>query len=305
MAEPAPHIAPTSFNHKFVTTCGYKYHYVEEGDSKGEPLLLVHGFPDLWYGWRHQIKYLAKLGYRVIAVDCLGYGQTESPQELQEFGMKSVCSHLAGILDALDIPKVTIIGHDWGGAVVWRFGLYYPERLHGIISICTPFNPPTTKFRTLEEIVKAVPEFEYQLNFANPATTAKMDHEVDNVLGNILRMGNMHEQDVEYMVSQYKHSGFRGPLNYYKTTKVNWDDERSVVGKTIDMPCWIIIAKNDPFLKPHMSSKMKDFMPQLKSTMIEASHFVMTEKPDETNTKLKECLEDLAQRRTDQHKASL
>ncbi|KAF9952674.1 hypothetical protein BGZ72_006010 [Mortierella alpina] len=107
MTDPAPHIDPASFTHKSVTTCGHKYHYVEEGDPKGEPLLLVHGFPDLWYGWRHQIKYLAKLGYRVIAVDCIGYGQTDSPMELKEFGLKSVCAHLAGILDALDIPKVT------------------------------------------------------------------------------------------------------------------------------------------------------------------------------------------------------
>ncbi|KAG0209673.1 hypothetical protein BGX28_010052, partial [Mortierella sp. GBA30] len=193
MTAPAPHIAPTSFQHKFVTTCGYKYHYVEEGDPNGEPLLLVHGFPDLWYGWRHQIKYLATLGYRVITVDCLGYGQTDSPMELNEYGFKSICKHLAGVLDALHIPKVTIIGHDWGGAVVWRFGLYYPERLHGIISICTPYNPPAIKFRTLEEIVQAVPEFEYQLNFANPATTPKMDEKVDAFLGNILAMGNMHE----------------------------------------------------------------------------------------------------------------
>ncbi|KAF9993718.1 hypothetical protein BGZ65_010723, partial [Modicella reniformis] len=176
-------------------TCGLRYHYVEEGDPKGEPLLLVHGFPDIWYGWRYQIKFLANLGYRVIAVDCVGYGQTHSPMELHTFGMKSVCTHLIGIMDALNIPKVTIIGHDWGGALVWRFGLYYPNRLHGIISICTPYNPPSSQYRSLEEIVKAVPEFEYQLSLADPSTADKLDTMAENFLGDILKTEvNIHEK---------------------------------------------------------------------------------------------------------------
>ncbi|KAF9351826.1 Bifunctional epoxide hydrolase 2 [Mortierella sp. NVP85] len=163
------HIDPASFQHKFIMTRGIRYHYVEEGDPKGETLLLVHGFPDLWYGWRHQIKFLANLGYRVIAVDCVGYGETvffmsmicsfdcfssrrndrltgastdpssptfppqDAPMELHKYGLKSVCYQLVGILDILNIPKVTLIGHDWGGALVWRFGLHYPNRVHGII----------------------------------------------------------------------------------------------------------------------------------------------------------------------------
>ncbi|KAF9182091.1 hypothetical protein BGZ51_004965 [Haplosporangium sp. Z 767] len=210
--------------------------------------------------------------------------------------MKSVCAQLIGVLDALNIPKVTVIGHDWGGALVWRLGLYYPNRVIGIISICTPYNPPMQHYLSLEEIVKLVPEFEYQLGFADPKSTAEMDANVDGVLGNILRMGQIHEKDLEYMVNQYKHSGFRGPLNYYKTTKINFEDERGL-HKDIKLPCWIILAKDDPFLKPHMARKMKDHMPQLKSVMIDAGHFVMVEKPDETNSMLKQCLEDLAMRR--------
>lgn len=117
--------------------------YVEEGDPNGEPLLLIHGFPDMWYGWRHQIRYLAKHGYRVIAPDCLGYGQTvrttstrtrldlsydvqvtpansycllssdsfsiqSNPHDADEYSLKKICAHLAGLLDALNIPKVTV-----------------------------------------------------------------------------------------------------------------------------------------------------------------------------------------------------
>ncbi|KAF9116262.1 hypothetical protein BGX27_003855 [Mortierella sp. AM989] len=298
---PGPHIDPSSFEHKFLMVHGQRFHYVDEGNPKGEPLLLVHGFPDSWYGWRHQIKYLGNLGYRVIAVDCLGYGQTDAPMELHKYGLKSICTYLATILDILEIPKVTIIGHDWGGAVVWRFGLYYPNRLHGIISICTPFHPPAKKFMSLEEIVKILPNFEYQLNFAKPSTAALMDLKLSDVMGNILGMGDMHEKDIEYMIEQYKITGFRGPLNYYKTTRVNYEDEIGLQ-TTINLPSWIILAENDPYLKPQMAAKMKNFIPQLKSTTIVAGHFVMTEKPDETNATLKQCLDDLELRRS---KASL
>ncbi|KAG0010763.1 hypothetical protein BGZ80_001206 [Entomortierella chlamydospora] len=294
---PASHIDPASFEHKFALIQGHRYHYVEEGDPKGKPLLLVHGFPDLWYGWRHQIKYLAKLGYRVIAPDTLGYGQTDAPMELHKYGMKTVCAHLAALLDILEIPKVTIIGHDWGGAIVWRFGLYYPNRLHGIISICTPYNPPKKEFMSLEEIVKVLPEFEYQLTFANPSTIVKMNQNVDDVLGNIGTMGDMHAKDVKYMVEQYKLSGFRGPLNYYKTTRINFDDELGL-RNNIDLPCWIILAENDPYLKPYMASKMKNYIPQLKMTSLNVGHFAMTEKPDEVNATLKQCLEDLESRKS-------
>ncbi|KAG0370977.1 Alpha/Beta hydrolase protein [Gamsiella multidivaricata] len=296
MPAPAPHINPASFNHKFATTCGFNYHYVEEGDPNGEPLLLVHGFPDLWYGWRHQIKYLASLGYRVIVPDCLGYGQTESPMELQNYGLKSVCAQLAGLLDALDISEVTVIGHDWGGAMVWRFGIYYPNRVKGIISICTPYHPPKTEFRSLEDTVKAIPEFEYQLALADPDTTPKLDAEPDVMLRRVIGQGNVHEKDLEYYIDQYKLSGFRGPLNYYKTTRVNFDDEISYPS-TIDVPCWLIQALNDPYLRPYLADQMKDHLPQLKVTQIEAAHFAMAEKPDEINLALKHCLEDLAQRR--------
>ncbi|KAF9431533.1 hypothetical protein BGZ76_000189 [Entomortierella beljakovae] len=283
-----PYIDPNSLSSK---------HYVEEGNPKGEPLLLVHGFPDLWYGWRHQIKFLAKQGYRVIALDNLGYGQTDAPMELHKYGLKNCCLILAKLLDFLEIPKVTIIGHDWGGAVVWRFGLYYPNRLHGIISICTPYAQPFKKYFSLEDIVKVIPEFDYQLTFADPAYLADVEQNLDGFLEGVFAAANAGEKEMEYMIEQFKIHGLRGPLNYYKTTKINFEDE---VGLTnmINLPCWVIRATHDPFLKPSRANKMIDFIPKLKITEIEAGHFVMTEKPGEVNETLKQCLEDLKLRRS-------
>ncbi|KAF9979896.1 hypothetical protein BGZ75_009108 [Mortierella antarctica] len=111
-------------------------------------------------------------------------------------------------------------------------------------------------FRTLEvntcfppsELVQVEPKFEYQLKYANPASTAGMD-----------------ATDREYVVSQFKHSGFQGPLNYYRATSVNFIDEIGL-HKGIDLPCWIILAYDDPFLPVHLVYEMADYMPQTQDS---------------------------------------
>ncbi|KAF9551311.1 hypothetical protein EC957_009195 [Mortierella hygrophila] len=285
------HIDPNdpAFTHKFAQTKNLRYHYVEAGDPKGEPLVLVHGFPDLWYGWRYQIKFFAELGYRVIAIDNVGYGQTEAPMELEKYGLKAQSDHLAGLLDALDIPKITLIGHDWGGAFVWRFGLYYPDRVSGII-------------RTLEETIAIIPQFAYQREFVDPETVAKFDKNKLGFLSGALKAGDCHGQaELDYMVQEYSHSGYRGPLNYYKTRRINFDDELAHVPHKhqhiIHTPSWMILAKNDPYLLPQMANGMEKVIPGVKFATIDAGHFCMTEKVEEVNQALKTAVEDLIVRR--------
>ncbi|KAF8949535.1 hypothetical protein BGZ47_000076 [Haplosporangium gracile] len=307
-----PHIDPNDpiFTHKFAQTKNLRYHYVEAGNSKGEPLVMVHGFPDLWYGWRYQIKFFAELGYRVIAIDNVGYGQTDAPMELERYGLKAQSDQLAGFLDALDIPKITVIGHDWGGAFVWRFGLYYPDRLNGIISICTPYHAPSSTYRTLEEIIAILPQFTYQRDFVDPATIARMDGNKHKLLSMALKDGGCDGQaELDYMVQEYSRTGYRGPLNYYKTGKVNFDDELAALPHRhqhiIHTPAWMILAKNDPYLLPQMADGMGKIVPGVKFATVEAGHFCITEKAEEVNGLLKTAVEDLIARRNAAAKASL
>ncbi|KAG0252193.1 hypothetical protein BG011_007138, partial [Mortierella polycephala] len=104
-----PGYEPSDFNHKYATLGGYRYHYVEEGDPNGETLVLIHGFPDLWYGWRYQIRHLAKQGYRVIAVDNLGYGETDCPKcvghDVLPYSSKNLAKNMTELLDHLKVEK--------------------------------------------------------------------------------------------------------------------------------------------------------------------------------------------------------
>ncbi|KAK3831569.1 MAG: Alpha/Beta hydrolase protein [Linnemannia gamsii] len=296
-----PFIDPNSFEHKFVQTQGIKYHYVEAGDPKGEPLLFIHGFPELWYAWRYQIKFFAELGYRVLALDTLGYGQTDAPMELHKYALKSQVEQWVGILDILNIPKVTLVGHDWGGAFVWRFGLYHPERINGIISVCTPYTAPMPFYMSLEDIVKRVPNFAYQITMADPATLQAADANKEAFFRPLMSAGGYtHESEVEFTLQEFSRTGMRGPLNYYKTHRINFDDEISTLPNPhqhmIHLPCWIITATNDIYLKPHMSEGMEKYIPRLKRAVVDAGHWCMTEKAEDVNKLLKVAVEDVLER---------
>ncbi|KAF9128773.1 Bifunctional epoxide hydrolase 2 [Mortierella sp. 14UC] len=277
-----PYIDPNSFEHKFIQTKGIKYHYVEAGDPKGEPLLFIHGFPEFWYAWRFQIKYFAELGYRVLALDTLGYGQTDAPMELYKYGLKSQVEQWVEILDILEIPKVTLLGHDWGGAYVWRFGLYHPERL--------------------TEIIEAVPDLAYQRPLVDPATVQVLDADKESFFKPLLASGGCGDSkaELEYVLQEFSRNGMRGPLNYYKCTRINYDDELETIPHRhqhmIHLPSWIIHADHDIYLKPYMAEGMINFIPNLKTANVDAGHFCMTEKYNEVNALLKTAIEDVLER---------
>jgi len=117
---------------------GKTYSYIL-GQADGPPkanVVLVHGFPDLAWGWRYQIPYLMSKGYNVVAPDMLGYGQTDAPEPLEEYSLKNMSHDLAALVAELWGPQARIVlgGHDWGGAFIWRFAMWHPEILIGIFS---------------------------------------------------------------------------------------------------------------------------------------------------------------------------
>ncbi|KAF9125594.1 hypothetical protein BGW39_007279, partial [Mortierella sp. 14UC] len=179
----APGYEPSSFNHKYTTLGGHKYHYVEEGDPNGQTLVLIHGFPDLWYGWRYQIRYLASQGYHVIAVDNLGSGETDQPKcvglEVAPYSSKNLSKNLVELLDQLNVDKAVFIGHDWGAFIAWKVGLYFPERCHAIISVGNPHRQPTVEPFGPKDMAAENPLFSYMPEFEQPEIEGWYDGNVN------------------------------------------------------------------------------------------------------------------------------
>jgi soluble epoxide hydrolase/lipid-phosphate phosphatase len=129
----------SEFAHKFVKTNGIRMHLVEAGE--GYPVVFCHGFPELWYSWRHQLRALSEAGFRAIAPDQRGYGETDCPQPVEAYRVSELVGDIVGMLDALEIEKCAIVGHDWGGFVVWHAAMRAPARIARVAAINTPFMP--------------------------------------------------------------------------------------------------------------------------------------------------------------------
>ncbi|GAB5589467.1 Bifunctional epoxide hydrolase 2 [Umbelopsis nana] len=298
---------PTSFRHCSVEDLnGIRIHYIDENPSSKKVLLLLHGFPDLWFGWRHQIPFLASKGYRVIAPDLRGYGGTSSPESYEVYGHKTVSDDLVALLDYLQIPTVTVLAHDWYVALSIKM-----QRLRAlaVAVFCTPYMPPNKVYVPLEKIVERVPNFRYQLRFSDPSCDQELDADPDAFFTRLLRgcdegVGPLYdvkldtiirgrpavprskavsERQLQYYVDEYKKTGFHGPLNWYRTTKVKFEESKNL-DPEISHPAMMVTASHDAALPPSMANGMSKYIPKLEIHHVEGSgHWILWEKPTECN----------------------
>nr|XP_012999013.1 bifunctional epoxide hydrolase 2 isoform X1 [Cavia porcellus] len=236
---PAPLPVPCSPNdvsHGYVTVKpGVRLHFVELGS--GPVVCLCHGFPESWFSWRYQIPALAQAGYRVLAMDMKGYGDSSSPPEIEEYAMELLCKEMVTFLDKLGIPQAVFIGHDWAGVLVWSMALFFPERVRAVASLNTPFIPANPKVHPMESI-KANPAFNYQLYFQEPGVAeAELERNLNRTFKTFFRasdegfvsthkvteMGGLlvrtpedptlskmvTEEEIQFYVQQFQKSGFR------------------------------------------------------------------------------------------------
>ncbi|XP_045629921.1 bifunctional epoxide hydrolase 2 isoform X1 [Ursus americanus] len=298
---------------------GVRLHFVELGS--GPAVCLCHGFPESWFSWRYQIPALAQAGFRVLALDMKGYGESSAPPEIEEYSMEVLCQEMVTFLDKLGIRQAVFIGHDWGGMLVWNMALFYPERVRAVASLNTPFIPENPNVSPMERI-KANPVFDYQLYFQEPGVAeAELEQNLSRTFKSFFRAGDdmaflsvskvremggllvrapeepslssiVTEEDIQVYVQQFQKSGFRGPLNWYRNMERNWQWGCKAVGWKILIPALMVTAEKDPVLVPEMSKHMEDWIPYLKRGHIkDCGHWTQMEKPTELNQILTEWLE--------------
>ena len=151
--------------HTYIETNGIKLHVVQAGPKSGVPVVLLHGFPEFWYGWRNQIPALAEAGCRVIVPDQRGYNLSDKPKGVKNYGVFTLVNDIIGLIDALGYEKVNLVGHDWGAAVAWMLAILHPERLHklGIMNVPHPTVMRRFLTRDPEQIRRSWYVFFFQL----------------------------------------------------------------------------------------------------------------------------------------------
>ncbi|KAH9055591.1 alpha/beta-hydrolase [Lactarius vividus] len=312
---------PASFNHRTeLLSTGRTYHFVDHiPESYSGPaattaptILCVHGFPDIWYGWRYQIGPWVRAGYRVVVPDMLGYGGTDKPRAAEEYSTRRLCADLAALLDVVGVQKAIVIGHDWGSYTAGRFALWHPDRLLTLALFSIPFPSPLKKYIPLEEIVQRVPNYAYQLYFASPESTKEIEANLERFLRAIYGIevhektivldGNMREavvnpgptrlsfsspilttDELRYVSSQMR--DMNGPLSYYRTTKVRFEEEQAAQlpdRPPANLPVFHIWGAKDLAATPSSLAKMRVLIPKLEEKELKKDgHWIMVEAKDE------------------------
>lgn len=221
------------------------------------------------------------------------------------------------LLDHLEIPTVTVVGHDWGGSVAWRFTQFYPERVRAVASFCTPYAAPEQQSYTLEQIVEKVPSFAYQLYLCSPEAEKDLEENFGRFFRRIFRpvaeqyghpmlcpnTGKMAEgredrprstavpeKVMNYYIEAYTKSGARGGLNWYKQTQNNYRQCKDL-DPIIRKPALMVSADKDKALPPSMGKKMPKFIPGVEMHVVtECGHWILWEKPGESNRLLRNFL---------------
>ena len=133
----------------FIQTNGIRLHVVQAGTENGPLVILLHGFPEYWYGWRHQIEPLAAAGFWCWAPDQRGYNLSDKPEGVDAYRIDTLAGDILGLIEAAGQDKAVIVGHDWGAAVAWHLATYYPERVEKLCILNVPH--PSVMVQTLRK----------------------------------------------------------------------------------------------------------------------------------------------------------
>lgn len=292
----------------------------EAGPEDGLPVLLLHGWPELALSWAAQIEALASAGYRVIAPDNRGFGASDAPHETSAYHVDRLTGDIAGLLDALGIEKAVIVGHDWGGILMWMAACLIPERFLGAVGVNTPHlprgaRPPTDAFRELGGDEHYIVRFQdeaadtlfvgrerdfFDFVFGAPPPSAdlgKLPPSVSHLpkrFERFIERGGLKSED-DVVVPQdaraeyariYAQSGFRGGLNWYRNFDANWE-RMGGVDHRLSMPCLMISAECDFMLPPKLTAWMPALCKDLEMHVIpEIGHWTQYEAPEALNAYL-------------------
>ncbi len=285
--------------------------------GSGQAVVFVHGFPDLAIGWQHQLPAVAAAGFRAIAPDMRGYGGSSCPYPVDAYAMSELTGDLVALLDALDIEKAIFVGHDWGGFVSWAMPVLHPDRVAGVVGVCTPYIPfPSVAVHTAT--VDGDIERQYVSWFQLPGVAEKhMDQHVQTITSRIMRtsapledvykrafvdgklsrnpflhldasydLGEplLSEPVFDHYVEAFTRTGYRGGINWYRNIDGNAARHPDVGTAQLDLPCLMLTAELDPGLRPEFADNMPEHCSDLEMHMIQnAGHWVQQEHADTLN----------------------
>lgn len=320
--------------HHDVQIGSHNYHYMlavpEQGTtSRTKTVLLCHGWPDTAMTWRHVVPLLTSLHLRVIIPDMLGYGRTSAPADAAEYTYRKVAGQLKRLVETILGPEARVIlgGHDWGAVTAWRVAMWHPELVSAVISLAGPYLAPAQPpYLEDDELKRMNPFMGYHQYLASDGLVRIVDASAENLRGflNSIYDGvgpdggdvftvdvGLHEELLhlvgpaplmsaawmDYYVREFNRRSFRGPTNWYRTRRANFDDEvewisaRPAEGSTFKVPALLVLGEQDEAVPVELADGMEKFFEGgLRKEVVPCGHWVHWQCPGMVNGYIAEFL---------------
>lgn len=315
---------------QFVESNGIRMRVATMGDT-GPLVIMAHGWPESWYSWRHQIVAVANAGFRVVAPDMRGYGATDAPANVEDYNITEIAADMVGLVDTFGEEKAILIGHDWGSIVAWNTVLLHPDRFSALMAMSVPYSGRAAQsplqswqeaygdnfYYILYHQEPGVAEAEYDADPAgllsrlylspdSPREPATITDRKRSAGGWIGRMGKplglpdwLTQNDLDYVVNQFKAAGFRGGVNYYRNFHRNWEITPQLADARVTVPTLFLAGEKDVVIagapQARLEGAMRRVVDDLRGVILipEAGHWIQQERPAETNAAVLEFLKGL------------
>jgi pimeloyl-ACP methyl ester carboxylesterase len=320
-------VSDNGHKHTMIDLDDGPIHVVTQGE--GPLVLLIHGYPETSYSWRHQLPVLAAAGYRAAAIDVRGYGRSTCPPQINDYRLVRMVADNVGVADALGAEEVVIVGHDWGAPISWTSSLLRPDLFSALALLSVPYTPPSVEPPT--QVFKRLfgDDHEFYMNyFQEPGRVeAESDGDVRAWLGGFYygagfgappearrfalvpkgtlmkdllvqppegAMPWISDEDLDVYVAEFERTGFAGGFNRYRCLDLDWADCAAFRGQPVRVPTLFIGGDQDgpTIWGADAVSRFDRTVPLLHGSHIltDCGHWVQQEKPDDVNRLLLEFL---------------
>lgn len=285
-----------SLTHRFVQTNGVRLHVVEAGPADGPLVLLLHGFPEFWYGWRRQIDALAGAGFRVWVPDQRGYNGSDKPVGVRPYSIDNLVADVVGLIDAAGVERATVVGHDWGAVVAWWLAATYPQRLDRLVCLNVPHHAVFSRVlrRNPRQMLRSWYAGFFQIPRL-PEWLARLGNwwGMTRSLRRSSRPGTFSDEDLARYRAAWSQPGptgapaFRTMVNWYRAFARHRPPRPA--HERITVPTLLIWGVQDAFLLPDMAQPSIDLCDKGRLVRFEqATHWVHLEEAEAVNRLLVE-----------------
>jgi epoxide hydrolase 4 len=282
---------PTQFEsqltHTTIRTNGVNLHVVQAGAEDAPLVILLHGFPDFWYGWRKQIPYLVKQGYRVWIPDQRGYNLSDKPNDVAAYTLDQTSDDVVGLIEAAGVEKAYIVGHDWGAGVTWRFGQRHPQYAHKMIVLNVPHNSVFRRYvrSHWQQLARSWYMFYFQLPFLPQWSISRMNWKLfANTIKNSANPDSFTDADMTDYRAAWAQTGDGSSMIAWYRAAMQVRVQK-LPSPRITVPTLLIWGVNDIALEREMADLSMDLCDDGRVVYLEdASHWVHLDAPDRVNT---------------------